>query len=228
MRLLYILGSELNITHSKKWKAEALGDNPIAFVSWWLLWCRVVTWPGCWNLVTWLDDLPVDGTPVFEQPDPTAQTGSHQDATPPMQHHLIEWVGQTSRDRPPQEIPKCVGLYQVRLGYCHPTQSAHCPPGPQHHQVKGQHHISIRRAPHQRYLQNHPQSRGVRAPQTVQHHLEPPGTPRGQSSQRLTGRCSVLDPMFRLWCRICRWDWEEPPQTRLWAPPQLLSSGSPP
>ena len=54
--------SELNVTHSKKWKAEACGsDHRIAFVSWWLLRCHVVTWPGCWNRVTWLDDLPVDG-----------------------------------------------------------------------------------------------------------------------------------------------------------------------
>ena len=53
--------SELNVTHSKKWKAEAFGDHAIAFVSWWLLRCRFVTWPGCWNRVTWLDYLPVDG-----------------------------------------------------------------------------------------------------------------------------------------------------------------------
>ena len=53
--------SELNVTHRKKWKAEAFSDHPIAFVSWWLLRCLVVTWPGCWNRVTWLDDLPVDG-----------------------------------------------------------------------------------------------------------------------------------------------------------------------
>ena len=56
--------SELNVTHSKKWKAEAFGDHPIAFVSWWLLRCRVVTWPGCWNRVTWLGDLPVDSRGV--------------------------------------------------------------------------------------------------------------------------------------------------------------------
>ena len=53
--------SELNVTHSKKWKTEAFGDHPIAFVSRWLLRCRVVTRPGCWNRVTWLHDLPVDG-----------------------------------------------------------------------------------------------------------------------------------------------------------------------
>ena len=40
---------------------------------------------------------------------------------------------------------------------------------------------------------------------------EPPGTPQGQSSRGLTGGCSVPDPVFRLWCRIRRWDWEEPP-----------------
>ena len=32
--------SELNVTRSKKWKAEAFGDHPIAFVSRWLLRCQ--------------------------------------------------------------------------------------------------------------------------------------------------------------------------------------------
>ena len=85
------------------------------------------------------------------------------------------------------------------------------PTVPQDHQVQGQHHTPLRGAPHRRYLQNHPQSRSVRAPQTLQHHPEPPGTPQGQSSQGRTGGCCVPDPVFRLWCRICRWDWEEPP-----------------
>ena len=40
--------SELNVTHTKKWTAGAFGDHPIAFVSWWLLLCRVVTWPAVW------------------------------------------------------------------------------------------------------------------------------------------------------------------------------------
>ena len=56
-----IMRSELNVTHSTKWKAEAFGDHPIAFVSWWLLRCCIVTWPRCCNQVTWLDDLPVSG-----------------------------------------------------------------------------------------------------------------------------------------------------------------------
>ena len=38
-----IMRSELNVNQSKKWKAEAFDDHPIAFVSWWLLRCRVIT-----------------------------------------------------------------------------------------------------------------------------------------------------------------------------------------
>ena len=60
--------SELNVTQSKKWKAEAFGDQPFAFVSRWLLRCRVVTWPRYWYRVTWLDDLPVDGREVVTSP----------------------------------------------------------------------------------------------------------------------------------------------------------------
>ena len=102
---------------------------------------------------------------VFEQPTPAAQTGSRQDTTSPMQHHTLG--AHTLGDKPPQESFECVRIHQARLGYRYQTHNAHRPPGPLHHQVQGQNQTPVCGAPHRRYLQNHPESRSVCAPQTL-------------------------------------------------------------
>ena len=86
--------SELNVTHSKKLKEEVFGDHPIAFVSWWLLWCPVATWPGCWNRVTWLDDLPVDGrevVPSLVSVQGGALPGDVDGFRYPLQNQSVSW-----------------------------------------------------------------------------------------------------------------------------------------
>ena len=44
---------------------QDFNQNPIAIASWWLLWRYKVTWPGSWNWVTWIDDLPEDDWEVY-------------------------------------------------------------------------------------------------------------------------------------------------------------------
>ena len=57
------------------------------------------------------------------------------------ENHLLEWGQIWEKD----DLKKVLSVsgYQVRLGYRHQTQSAHHPPGPQHHLIQGQHHIRV-------------------------------------------------------------------------------------